>query len=509
MKLSKRIDESIAIIKQQLHNTSDLVLRQFDLEPPQAPDIKIPCALFYLEAMASSSQIIDGIMQPLLHEIRRYNLSIKTTFINFIQESVLTSGEVDKQTELNDILLSIMIGKVILLIDGAQAALTIDVIGYEHRGVEAPKTEAVIRGPRDSFTESVIQNIMLIRRRLRDPDLVFEKLTIGERGKNDVVVAYIQHLAQPELVEEVLTRISKIDIDVVLDSGYIEQLIEDDWWTPFNTMQDAERPDEVAAGLVEGRVAILVDNSPFALLVPTTFNTQMMSPEDYYVRWSSANFVRLIRFVASFAAFITPALYISLVAFHPEMIPSQLALSIAATRNGIPFPSFVEALVMELALELLREAGIRLPGPIGQTIGIVGGLVIGDAAVRAGIVSPIMVIVVAMTAIAGFVIPTYTLSFGLRISRFFLMILAGFLGLYGLVLGLLIILGHLATLTSFNVSYLSPWAPFNFRDLRDSFIRAPWQKLKRRPQYTDSLDPTRQTTTRKDKLRKIRERKEK
>ena len=492
MKLSKRIDDNIETIKHELQNSSDLVLREFDLNFNQIP--KIHCALFYLEAMVSNSQVTNAILQPLMHEIRDFDERVSTTFIKFIQESALTIGEVGEETELDKVLLSIMTGNVILLIDGARTALTIDVKGWKHRGVESPQTEAVIRGPRDSFSEPLTINLTLIRRRLRDPDLVFERITLGKRGHNDIVLAYIKNLAHPDLIAEVRKRLQKIEVDVILDSGYVEQIIEDDWWSPFNTLQDSERPDEVVAGLVEGRVAILVDNSPFALLVPATLNSQMMSPEDYYIRWPAANFIRIIRFIASFVAFVTPSLYISLVSFHPEMIPTQLALSIAATRDGIPFPSFVEALMMELSLELLREAGIRLPGAIGQTIGIVGGLIIGDAAVRAGIVSPIMVIVVAMTAIAGFIIPTYTLSFGLRISRFFLMIISSLLGLYGLALGLLLMLGHLATLTSFGVSYLSPWAPLNIHDLRDSIIRSPWHRLKHRPQYTSALDPTRQAT---------------
>lgn len=502
MKLSKHIKDNINTIKQELQNTSDLVLREFDLNIERLPTIH--CALFYLEGMVSNSQVTNAILQPLMHEIRDFDQRVSTTFIKFIQESVLTIGEVKEETELDKIVLSIMMGNVAILFDNARTILTVDVKGWKHRGVESPQTEAVIRGPRESFSEPLTLNLTLIRRRLRDPDLIFEKITLGKRGNNEIVIAYINNLAQPDLVNEVRKRLKNVDIDVILDSGYVEQIIEDDWWSPFNTLQDSERPDEVVAGLVEGRVAILVDNSPFALLVPATFNSQMMSPEDYYVRWPSANFIRLIRFIASFVAFVTPSLYISLVAFHPEMIPTQLALSIAATRDGIPFPSFIEAILMELSLELLREAGIRLPGAIGQTIGIVGGLIIGDAAVRAGIVSPIMVIVVAMTAIAGFVIPTYTLSFGLRISRFFLMLVSSILGLYGLTLGLLLILGHLATLTSFGVSYLSPWAPLNIRDLKDSIIRGPWHKLKQRPQYTDALDPTRQATSQTDKKGKAK-----
>lgn len=495
MKLAKRIHHNIKFLEEQFNNTTDLVVRRFNINLPGVREVS--AALVFFDGLISNQQITDAVLNPILHEAIQFKQPIDADILTFIKESVLSDAEHHETNDADKVVMAILMGEVALLIDGYSSALTLSLKGWQHRSIESPQSEGVIRGPRDSFIEAINRNMMLIRRRLRDPSLVFERIQIGNRGQNDVVIAYIKDIANEDLVNEVRKRLEKVDMDVILDSGYLEQMIEDDWWSPFNTIQDTERPDEVAAGLVEGRVAILVDNSPFALLVPTTFNAQMMSPEDYYVRWPAANFVRLIRFIASFIAFVTPALYISLVSFHPEMIPTQLALSIAAAREGLPFPSFVEALVMEISLELLREAGIRLPGPIGQTIGIVGGLIIGDAAVSAGIVSPIMVIVVAMTAIAGFIIPTYTLSFGLRITRFFLMIAASFLGLYGLSLGMLILLGHLATLTSFGVSYLSPWAPLNLRDLRDSVIRLPWHSLKVRPRYTKTEDPTRQSQGRR------------
>lgn len=491
LKLAKRIHHNIQFFQQQFNNSTDLVVRQFTINIPGIREIA--GALIFFDGLISNQLITDSILDPILHEASQFQQPIDADILTFLKESVLTNAEHSETNDADKVTLAVMMGEVALLIDGYNTALTIAVQGWAHRSIQSPQSEGVIRGPRDSFVEAINPNLMLIRRRLRDPSLVFERIQIGNRGQNDVVIAYIKDIANEDLVLEVRKRLKKVDLDVILDSGYIEQLIEDDWWSPFNTIQDTERPDEVVAGLTEGRVAILVDNSPFALLAPTTFNTQMMSPEDYYVRWPAANFVRLIRFIASFVSFVTPSLYIALISFHPEMIPTQLALSVAASREGLPFPSFIEALIMELSLELLREAGIRLPGPIGQTIGIVGGLVIGEAAVNAGIVSPIMVIVVAMTAIAGFVIPTYTLSFGLRITRFFLMIAASFFGLYGLTLGLLIILGHLATLTSFGVSYLSPWAPLNLKDLRDSVIRFPWHSLKQRPRYTLADDPTRQS----------------
>lgn len=502
MILSKKIQQNIDKFKNELNDSSDLVVREFELNIKQSPELK--CALFFLEGMISNEQITRGIIQPILHEARNYDQQRDANVLTFLEKAILTVGETSKKNDGDEILLSLMMGEALLLVDGSNEAISVDVKGWERRGIESSQTEAVIRGPRDSFTEALNLNLMLIRRRLRDRNLVLESIKIGERSQSDIVIAYVKNIVQPDLVKEVRKRLDGVNMDVILDSGYIEQIIEDEWWSPFNTLQDTERPDEVVAGITEGRVAILVDNSPFALLAPATFNTQMMSPEDYYVRWPAANFIRVIRFLASFVAFVTPSLYIALVSFHPEMIPTQLVLSIAASRTGIPFPAFIEAIVMELSLELLREAGIRLPGPIGQTIGIVGGLIIGDAAVRAGIVSPIMVIVVAMTAIAGFIIPTYTLSFGLRMTRFFLMILASMFGLYGLTIGLLIVLSHLATLTSFGVSYLSPWAPLNIKDLSDSIMRAPWHSLKKRPSYTNAQDSTRQPKLKQKKGKKKR-----
>lgn len=499
--LFRNIQQNIELITSRLSHTDELIVREFTLT---LQNTKKDCTLLYLEGMAASTIINVEIMRPLLLAAKEFTDPFTNSLLTFLRTSVLTSGDVEELDEIDKILLSIMSGGVILIADGIKGALSIDIRGFSKRAITPSQSEALIRGPRDSFTETLNENLTLIRRRLRDPSLVFKVFKVGLRGQTDVAIAYIDGIAKTELIEEVLRRINSIKIDIVLESGYIEQLIEENWWSPFNTLQDTERPDEVVAGIAEGRVAILVDNTPYVLLAPTTFNSQMLSPEDYYVRWMAANFVRGIRFIASFIALIAPALYIALTAYHPEMLPGQLALSIAASRVGVPFPIFVEALIMELSLELLREAGIRLPSPIGQTIGIVGGLVIGEAAVRAQLVSPIMVIIVALTAIASFIIPTYTLGFSLRLTRFFLMLAASVLGLYGLSLGLLVLLGHLATLTSFGVSYLSPWAPLNIHDLKDSIYRSPWHKFNLRPGYTQTKDATRQPSPISSKMRKRR-----
>ena len=267
----------------------------------------------------------------------------------------------------------------------------------------------------------------------------------------------------------------------MLDSGYIEQFIEDNPYSPFPQIATTERPDEVAGELYEGRVVILVDNSPFALIIPTTINSLFQSPEDYYDRWIISSVLRVIRFTASLLALVMPSLYVVFTSYHTGILPTKLVLSIAASREGVPFPAIVEAFIMEFTLELLREAGLRLPSAIGNTIGIVGGLIIGEAAVRAGIVSPIMVIIVAITAIASFANPSYNLSVGFRLLRFTLIAASGILGLYGLVLGLILILVHLVRLKSFNEPYLTPFVAVNWSDYKDTIYRAPLYKMVKRP----------------------------
>lgn len=501
-KLSKKLSANLKLVEQSLHNTDDLIIREFKLTFKEG--YIASGALLYLDGLVDGNEVQRSILRPLLVDARRFSGPTDPKLLDYLVNSLLTSDELSETQSFKELLLSILSGETVLLMDGIDRSVNINTKGFETRAIDSPQSEAVIRGPRDSFVESIAQNLMLVRRRLKDPRLVVKRLKLGTRGNTDVVVTYIDGITDPKLIQEVDKRLKAIDVDVILDSGYIEQLIEDSWWSPFNTVQDTERPDEVAAGLMEGRVAILMDNSPFALLVPATFISQLHSPEDYYLRWPLVNVIRIIRFTAVLVAMLTPGLYIALVAFHPEMIPTQLALSIAATREGIPFPAFVEALLMELSLELLREAGLRLPGPIGQTIGIVGGLIIGDAAVRANLVSPIMVIVVALTAIAGFVIPTYTFGLGIRTLRFFLLISASFFGLYGLTVGALVILGHLCSLDSFGVSYMSPFAPIRLADWKDTILRAPLHRLNRRPIFMNTKDTKRQPKKSKKTKRRLK-----
>jgi spore germination protein KA len=385
---------------------------------------------------------------------------------------------IDKVEQAVDGILS---GVAVLILDGSNEVFLIQTKGWEKRGVDEPQTEQVVRGPRDGFTESIRTNTALVRRRIRDPKLRIEQMTVGKRSKTDVNIAFIEDIVKEGLVEEVKKRINDINIDAILESGYIEELIEDAPRSPFTTVQSTERPDKVASSLFEGRVAIFVDNTPFVLVVPSFFWQFLQASDDYYSRFMTGSFFRAVRYLAFVLSLTLTSIYVMLVSFHQEMIPTQLIITIASGREVVPFPVLLEALMMEIAFELMREAGLRMPKPVGQAVSIVGSLVIGQAAVQAGIVSPFMVIIVALTGIASFAIPNYAASFSIRLVRFPLLIAAGTLGLLGFSVMFTLLAIHALTLRSFGESYLAPATPFQPNDQKDSIIRFPWWKMQSRP----------------------------
>ena len=336
----------------------------------------------------------------------------------------------------------------------------------------------MVRGPREGFTETLRINTVLIRRKLKTHQLRFESMTIGKQTKTDVVLAYIQGIVKPELIEEVKKRLEQIKTDSVLDSGYIEAYIEDAPYSIFSTVGNSERPDTIAGKLLEGRAAIIVDGSPFVLTVPMLFIEGFQTAEDYYLRAYFASSLRIMRFFCYFIAIFAPAIYVALTTFHQELIPTQLLFTMTAGLSGVPFPAMVEALIMVVMFDILKEAGIRLPQPIGSAVSIVGALVIGQSAVTAGLIGPFMIIVVSLTAIASFVVPSQQASVSLL--RYFYLILAGLLGGYGIALGILFILVYLVSVKSFGVAYLAPMTPFSRRGMKDVFVRMPlWTMVKR------------------------------
>jgi spore germination protein len=336
--------------------------------------------------------------------------------------------------------------------------------------------------------ENIETNIAMIRRYLKDPKLRFKSYEIGKRSKTNIVLAYVDDIIHPSVVKEIDRRLKTIDIDHIPESGYIEQWIEDSFLSPFPQMMNTERPDRIVSMLLQGKAAILVNGTPFALLMPVVFANILQSPEDYYQRWTIGSLLRLLRYVGAFISIFLPALYIALVTFHPGMIPTSLALSISGTREGVPFSPIVEAILMTATFEILQEAGARLPQTIGQTIGVVGGLVIGEAAVQAGIVSPIMVVVIALTAIATFAVPAYDVAIAFRIIRFGFIFAAGMFGLFGIILAYIMVNIHFVNLKSFGVPYSASFAPFFPRDWHDVVIRQPLQTISTRPANVQTID---------------------
>ncbi|MEK3968246.1 spore germination protein [Paenibacillus sp. FSL H7-0323] len=457
--------------------------------------IKLQAALIFVDGLTDKDKMDRNILKPLMNAYKVFKdphtiPEAKDLKDILIHEIVLIS-EVEFTDDVKLSLQKVLFGSVVLLVEGIPEAIVLSTPKGNTRGIEEPESEAVLRGSRSGFNETLSDNTALLRRHGQSTELAMISFTVGKRMKKDLVLTYIKDIANDELVEEVKRRIRTIDIDDVQESGYVEQLIEDNSFTPFQQIQNTERPDRVMAALLEGRVAILLDGTPFALIMPVSFGMLLQSPEDYYDRWMVGSLVRLLRFLAALISMFAPALYISFLSFQPGLIPTKLAISIISSRQGVPFTVLIEALIMETSIEILREAGLRLPKPIGPAMGIVGGLIIGQAAVEAGIVSPILVIVVSVTAISSFTIPMYSAGMTLRMLRFVAMFFAAVFGLYGVVLFFLFISAHLIKLKSFGMPYLGMFIPYKIKDWKDFIFRMPLQFLTGRPTLLKPKDPRR------------------
>ncbi|MDY0405854.1 spore germination protein [Virgibacillus sp. 179-BFC.A HS] len=431
----------------------------------------------------------SNIMKNVQHVTERKQLPENPKqLLHTIFLEIISATDVKIAKTIDDLFNDLLYGNTIFLLDGVDMVLNINTAGWEGRQIEEPITEGVIRGPREGFVENLLTNMMLVRRHIRDPNLRFDKHSIGKRSKKYMIVSYVEGIVHPELLQEIKRRLQTIDMDDAPDTGYIEEWLQDSFLSPFPQITNTERPDKVSSALLQGKVAILLDGTPFVLIAPATFGNALQSPEDYYERFVIATFIRLLRYLAAFIAIFMPALYIALLSYQPGMLPTNLTISIAAAREGVPFPPFVEAIMMVITMELLREAGARLPKTIGQTIGIVGGLVIGDAAVSAGIVSPVMVVIIALNAVASFAIPEYSLGISFRIILLGFMIAAGLLGIYGIILAYIMVNIHIVNLKSVGVPYSAPFGPFFKGDWNDLVMRAPLQTINRRPVYMQTKD---------------------
>jgi spore germination protein len=487
--LDSSLDVNEQFLTHLFEDCSDVLIRPFQLHHQTK-------ALFVFVDGLIQTQFVNEAMKALML------LDVDELTIEHILHQDLPISQASLERDYAKVLVGILSGDTCLLVDGQQEAILIGMRGPVTRSISEPETESVIRGPREGFVENLRVNTSLLRRKIKTPQLKMKPLLLGKQSNTNVVVAYMHDIANPELVDEVITRLHKINIDGVLESGYIEELIQDDAYSPFPQIQYTERPDVVASALLQGRVAMILDGTPFVLIVPFVFVNILQASEDYYERFQISSLLRWLRYIFLFLSLTAPALYVAITTFHHELLPTSLLLSIAASREAIPFPAVVEAFIMEISFEALREAGVRLPKAIGSAVSILGALVIGQAAVQAGIVSAPMVIVISITGIASFTIPRYNGAIALRMLRFPVLIAASIFGIYGIFLCLFLLVGHLASLRSFGIPYLSPLAPFSSADLKDVIIRAPLWQMKERPSFLSLLDSTRMDSELPDEIRK-------
>lgn len=461
---SDAVPENVSYVEERLFFSSDLKKTPIQFQGEKG-------YLLYLESMTDRNQIQRGIIQPLKESGDR-------DVPSFLD--VVVAQERQSHTDLNSAINQLMMGHSLVLFPGGRV-YTVGSSVTHKRDMKEPDNESVVRGAHDSFVEELVVNLYQIRRRIENPNLTVRYFELGKESRTRVAMVYMRNLANPSLVDKVARRLNDISVDMILSPGYLQEFTEDNPWSVFPQALNTERPDRVYSNLMEGRVALMTDGDPTALVVPVTLFAFYQSPDDYHGRWIVGSFVRMIRLVSFLIAFLLPSLYIAIVSYHPEILPTELIFTIKTTLDRIPFPPLLEALLMELTIELIREAGIRLPSRVGQTIGIVGGLVIGDAVVRAGLVSFTMIIVVALTAIASFVVPSNEMSIAVRLIRFPLMVAAAAFGLVGISFGLMVLFMHLTKLESFGSPYFAPISPLRLKDLKDTYIRFPIWLLNQRP----------------------------
>lgn len=483
--LSTSLAENIKNLKELLQGCSDAVFKEFTQGGSSG-------LVIFFDGLVDKKQIELNLIKPILLGLKK--TTDQDNVLKLLQDSVIAIAELHTLQTLQEVCHHISSGDTVLIIDGYGIGLVAGTRAWQSRGIQTPENEVVIRGPKEGFTETLRFNTALLRRRLKSTTFKMESMVIGRITKTDVVVGYIDSVAPAELVAQIKERLTRIDIDGVLDSGYLEEFLEDNPKSIFSQIEYTEKPDRICGHLLEGRVCIMVDGSPTALILPTSFPRFWIASEDYYEHFIFSSILRLLRIAAFVLALLLPSLYVAAITYHQEMIPTSLYLTIASTRSGVPFPAFVEALLLEFTFELLREAGIRLPRAVGPAVSIVGALIIGDAAVKAGLVSTPMVVIVAFTGIASFVAPSYNAGIIIRIARFGFLLAAAVLGLYGIFIALLIMLIRMVSLESFGVPYLSPLAPLRTGETADIIIRRPWMANTKRPFMKGMKNEIRQKT---------------
>ena len=472
--VSSSIEVNKNTIKQLLQKSVDIIYYEFETFS------KIKAMVVYIEGIINKEILDRDIIGRFIKDFNANieNSNDKNININEIK-SALHYVDIRTENNIDNIIKIILNGTTALFIEGLDTALIIMNFGWERRAISEPQGEVNTKGPKEGFVESLFVNRSLMRRKIKNPNLVIEELTLGKQTNTIINLIYIHDIVNTDILEELKIRLNKIDIDGILDSGYIEELISDSPLSPFNTIGYTERPEIVAGKILEGRIAILCDGSPIVLTVPFLFLENFQVGQDYSTHFIDSSIERIVRWAALFLTIFTPGIYIALVSFHQEMLPEKLLMSFIASRSGVPLPTLAEVLIMIFAFDILRESGLRLPKALGQTVSIVGALILGQAAVEAKFVSAPVVIIIAVTAISSFVF--FRLNGAILVTRILVILASSLFGLYGTILSLIVFFLYLFSIRSFGVLYMSYIGSLKGQEVKDTIIRAPWWYMHLRP----------------------------
>lgn len=477
--ISTALAENIQKIEEMTENCADILLRPMQVGKRQ----KVSCFLVYIEVAVSNMMLEDSVIGKLLNHLLEME---PEDIYPAMEQNRLGISDTKELFTLEEAMAAVFAGNAALFVDGYDRAVKIGSKGYPGIGVHKAESEKVMRGSQEAFCESVKLNTALVRKRIRHTAMKVEEKAIGRYSQTMTALLYLDGVAYPPVCAELRRRLEAFEIDGIEDGGMIEHLTEKSTRTLLPLYETTERPDRAAQAVLEGRAVLLTDHSPEALLFPATVSTLFQTSDDYYRHFSIVSFLRIVRYIAAFLAVTLPGLYVAATTFHTQMLPANLIRSMAEARSGVPFPALIEVLIMELSFELLREAGLRMPGPIGNTIGIVGGLIVGQAAVSANLVSPITVVVAALTALGSFSIPSEALSEAFRLVKYGVLFLCSCFGILGVLFGWGFLLIHMARTKSYGIPWLFPYAGGDLNegaDARDSLIRAPAAWMKRRPVF--------------------------
>ncbi|MCY6369061.1 spore germination protein [Clostridium ganghwense] len=470
---STNLEININELQNRFKNDNSVKFRRFE-----SKNSSIRCCIVFIEGMVKSEIINENIIRPLVSTSINENIH-GNELLDYLTNKLLICDEIVKSSDIDTIINSVEYGDTLLIIDGVSEGIILNTKGWQRRNISEPTSESIVKGPKEGFTESIIVNTSLLRRKILNPALKFEYMQLGERTNTKVCISYIEGFASSKILNELKRRLNNIDIDGILDSEYILEYIKDEPFSSFMTVGTTERPDVVAGKLLEGRIAVFCDGTPLALTIPYLFIENFQVNEDYYRHYIFATFNRILRVLCFILSTSTPAVYMALITFHHQMLPTRLYLSIAMAREGVPFPSIIEILIMLIAFEILREAGTRLPKNIGQAISIVGALILGEAAVSARLVSAPIVIITAITGISSFALPVMLEP--MLVIRFLLIILSFIFGLYGYIFGVMGIFIVLMSMKSYGIDYMSYVIPKNIEDIEDVAIRMPLWNMNYRP----------------------------